>query len=307
MAAVSILTPTYNRADLLPRAVRSVLAQTFGDWELLVVDDGSTDGTGEVLEEFRDARIRYLPRPHRGIATSRNDALANATAPLLAFLDSDDFWDPQKLERQYAFFQSASPEVAVLYTGCRYIDDDGRLLRIVTPPPMGRGRVFDRLLYTHWIIFSTVMVRRQAIEAVGTFNETLVRGSDREWLLRMAHRFAFDFLPEPLAHFRIHPPTSMIANVPARILATETILNQYAEELRWRPRLLAHKYVTLGRLYLRAGDALSARRAMRQAIAVSPGSLRAYLHLALSYGGWIRWTRLSIARKSRRMQGGGGG
>ena len=113
MAAVSILTPTYNRADLLPRAVRSVLAQTFGDWELLVVDDGSTDGTGEVLEAFRDARIRYLPRSHRGIAASRNDALANATAPLIAFLDSDDFWDPQKLERQRAFFQSASPDVGV--------------------------------------------------------------------------------------------------------------------------------------------------------------------------------------------------
>jgi glycosyltransferase involved in cell wall biosynthesis len=277
--------------------MRSVLAQTFGDWELLILDDGSADGSREIVEGFRDPRIRYLPRPHRGIAPSRNEAMARSSAPLLAFLDSDDVWDPRKLERQHAFFHGASSEVGVLYTGSRHVDDDGRIHRVVIPPPTGRGRIFDRLLYTHGIVFSSVMVRREAIDVIGGFNEALISGSDREWLLRMARRFAFDFLPEALVEYRLHRGSSMMGDLRARLVLTETILTQYAEELRRRPRLLAHKYLSLARLHLRLGETQAARQAMREAIAASPGFLPAYLHLASSYGGWAAWMRLSRARR----------
>lgn len=274
-----------------------MLAQTSGDWELLVLDDGSTDATRELVQGYRDPRIRFFARPHRGIAPSRNEAMALAASPLVAFLDSDDAWAPEKLERQVAFFRRASSDIAVLYTGGLFVDDQGRTRRVLAPPPTGRGMIFDRLLYTHWILFSSVMVRREAVEALGGFNETLVSGSDREWLLRMARRFAFDFLPEPLVQYRLHRGSSMMSDLRARIVLTETILSQYADDLGRRPRLLAHKYLSLARLHLNLGETQRARQAMRQAIAASPGFLSAYLHLASSYGGWAAWRRLSRARR----------
>ncbi len=100
--AVSVVITTFDRADLLPRAIRSALRQTMGDFERIVVDDGSTDATPRVVQSFEDPRIIYVPRPHRGVPAGRNEAIRHATAPYLAFLDSDDEWEPTKLQVQLA-------------------------------------------------------------------------------------------------------------------------------------------------------------------------------------------------------------
>ena len=113
--AVSIILPTFNRAALLPRAINSVLAQSFTDWELLIWDDGSTDNTGAVVQAYKDARIRYYSAVNHGAALARNRALEKCSADLIAFLDSDDEWLPQKLDTQLKIMQH-HPEVQLLFT-----------------------------------------------------------------------------------------------------------------------------------------------------------------------------------------------
>ena len=103
---VSVILPTYNRADTLGSAIESVLRQTFDSFELLIVDDGSTDGTGSVLQRITDPRVQVIRNPvNRGVSAARNAGIAEARAPFLAFQDSDDAWRPQKLERQLNRFK----------------------------------------------------------------------------------------------------------------------------------------------------------------------------------------------------------
>ena len=113
MPAVSVIIPTYNRRELVREALASVLAQTHGDVELIVVDDGSDDGTAEVVQEF--ARVRYVYQPNRGVSAARNHGVALSSGALLAFLDSDDLWQPRKLESQVAFF-TAHPQALICQT-----------------------------------------------------------------------------------------------------------------------------------------------------------------------------------------------
>ena len=304
MPAVSVVITTFNRADLLPRAIRSILRQTMGDFELIGVDDGSTDTTSAIVHRFGDPRIIYAPRPHRGVSAARNEAIRHSTAPYVAFLDSDDEWEPTKLQVQLDHFARLPENVGIVYSACIDVDGSGRVVRIDRPPAAGRGYVFERLLVTQWITFSTIMARREVFDTLEGFHEGLISGSDREWLLRVSRRYAFDFVPEPLARYRFHPGTMMRDDLRARIVFTEMILKDYAAELRTRPRVHARKYVTLGYLYLRLDEPRRARQAFRRAVSVTPGFLPAYFHLALSSGGWRWWRRISETRKLRSGRGG---
>jgi len=144
MPSVSIVVATYNQAGFLTEAVASVRAQTFADWELLVVDDGSTDDTAAVAARFRDDdRLRYLPGAHAERAVARNRGVAAATGDLVAFLDADDLWRPEKLARQVAAL-AAAPGAGACYTASRFVDRDGRPLQ----RHAGLGDVLERLSAT---------------------------------------------------------------------------------------------------------------------------------------------------------------
>jgi len=291
MPVVSVIIPTYNRAGLLPRALRSALQQTMTDLEVIVLDDGSTDQTREVVVEFADPRIRHFSRPHRGVAAARNEALLYARASLIAFLDSDDEWVPDKLDRQLRHLAGTAQSAGIVYSGFTSVHEDTGRRYVYAPPASGRGMVFAKLLETHWITFSTVVARREVFEAVGGFNEGLRTGSDREWLLRVARRYAFDFLPDSLALYYQHPATSMQRDLRGRITLIKTILDEFSHDLRRRPALHAQKYVNLADLHLRLQERAQARRALRRAIAIAPSSLRTYVHVVLTFGGWDLWLR----------------
>src|SRR3972149_5848331 len=165
-----------------PRPLRSPLQQTMTDLEVIVLDDGSTDQTRDVVVEFADPRIRHFSRPHRGVAAARNEALLYARASLIAFLDSDDEWVPDKLDRQLRHLAGTAQSAGIVYSGFTSVHEDTGRRYVYAPPAFGRGMVFAKLLETHWITFSTVVARREVFEAVGGFNEGLRTGSDREWL-----------------------------------------------------------------------------------------------------------------------------
>jgi len=204
---VSVCIGAYNRKDTIRECVDSVLAQTWEKKEIIVVDDASTDGTREILQSYGDA-IQLIQRDsNSGICPiTRNQAAKAARGGLIAFLDSDDIWYPEKLEKQVAFMD-ANPEVPLCHTLCDVMDEHSQVVGVrhgvEKMPPT--GMMFERLLEHCWVTISTVMVRRSIFDEVGWFsedNETGIIGEDIDFFLRVARKHPFGLLREVLAGYR---------------------------------------------------------------------------------------------------------
>src|SRR5688572_1010022 len=185
--ATSVVLPTYDRAALLPRAIASVLAQSDGDFELIVVDDGSHDDTPDVVAGIRDPRIRYVRLPaNRGLPAARNAGLAVARGAFLAFQDSDDEWMPDKLERQRGVL-GRHPEVDVVYGDMDRVAADGAVRRHRSPAIV-RGRLIDPATgfwQSYLLAMQPVLMRRHCLEGT-RFDERLVRFEDLDLHVRVA-------------------------------------------------------------------------------------------------------------------------
>jgi glycosyltransferase involved in cell wall biosynthesis len=192
---VSVIIPTHNRAWVLAEAVDSVLAQTFPDYELIVVDDGSTDATADLLAGY-GARLRVEVQAHQGVSAARNRGIARANGELLAFLDSDDLWLPHKLRRQVDFMASR-PAALICQTGEVWIRRGVR----VNPARRHRkpsGMIFDASLALCLVSPSAVMARRALFEEAGTFDESLPACEDYDLWLRVSARFPVYLLDQAL-------------------------------------------------------------------------------------------------------------
>jgi len=201
---VSVIIAAYNYGRYLAGALDSVLAQTFTDWEAIVVDDGSTDNTAEVIRPYlSDGRIRYHRSNHLGAAGARNLAIGLAHGPFLAILDADDLWLPTKLELQVALFRD-DVELGVAYTRIIVINEDGSPASCKEYPEytLHRGWVLPALFMENFVCFSSVMFRRSVLDDVGRFDEELPMAMDYDLLLRAAHRYRFDHVAEPLVMYR---------------------------------------------------------------------------------------------------------
>ncbi len=200
MKKISVVIPTYNREQTILRAVQSVLNQTYTDLEVLVVDDGSTDATGEVVSRIEDDRVRYIPLERNGgVANARNIGVQMSEGEWLAFQDSDDSWREDKLEKQIAYAEK-HPEYGMIY-GCYLTHfEDGREL---TAPPKPwpetmEGDLLNTLLVRNVIGAPTVLVRRQLFLESGGFDTAYKSLEDWEFVLRFARGHAIGFLPEVL-------------------------------------------------------------------------------------------------------------
>lgn len=202
--AVSIVIPARDRCALLAETLDSVFAQRFDDCEVLVVDDGSIDGTAELLASFGDG-IRVLHGGGAGVAAARNEAIGSSRGRYVAFLDSDDLWHPQKLEIQVRRLE-ADAGIALVFSDYHTfeIDSDGQRRCVETMEH--RGDVdFAALFRKNFIGASTVVVRREVFDAVGLFDTHLDRGSDFEMWLRIARRYRIAQVPRMLVEYRRHP------------------------------------------------------------------------------------------------------
>lgn len=205
---VSVVLPTYNRLPLLREAIASVVEQTFGDWELIVADDGSTDDTRGYLAAIADPRVRPIWMEHRGDLTSaRSAGLEHARGKWVAFLDSDDLWLPGKLELQLRRL-AEQPECRWSYTGYALIDTAGASLRErsdLLPRPVS-GYILEPLLrFKVSTPVPTMLVQRSLIEEIGGFDETIPIHSDYDFALRLAARSKVLALPDSLTLVREHP------------------------------------------------------------------------------------------------------
>ncbi len=194
-SVVSVILPTYNRAWILREAVDSVLAQDYPDVELIVVNDGSTDDTRNILEEYGD-RIAVLEQENRGVSAARNLGISSASGRLIAFLDSDDYWLPRKLSVQAAFFHDHR-EALICQTEEIWIRN-GRRVNPKRKHKKKSGMIFEPSLALCLVSPSAVMIRRELFEEVGLFDETLPACEDYDLWLRVAWKYPVHLIDAPL-------------------------------------------------------------------------------------------------------------
>lgn len=207
MSLVSIVIPTHNRATYLIRAIQSVLNQTFTDLEVIVVDDGSTDNTAQLVRALGDSRLYLVQQSQQERATARNTGFGHARSEFIAFLDDDDLWKPTMVESALKGFDRH--EVGVVYSSWRFIDGSDHVLPQAARRPGKRGAVLRDLLFDFRFPTSAALIRRASMEQVGEFDRELVPVEDWDLWIRLAARGSeFEFVSEPLLLYRLHDQNS---------------------------------------------------------------------------------------------------
>jgi glycosyltransferase involved in cell wall biosynthesis len=199
---VSVLIPVYNGTDYLREAIDSVLAQTFTDYELLVIDDGSTDGTWQLIQSYGE-RVRGFRKPNGGVASALNLGLGEMRGKWFTWLSHDDLWLPEKLEKQVAFLE-ANPQFKACYTDYFEIDTKGNILQEVETPWYPRVQALHKLFGSGYIHGSTMMIDRSCFEQVGLFSEQWRYTQDTNMWLRLSNRYEIGHMDERLVKQRTH-------------------------------------------------------------------------------------------------------
>src|SRR3972149_8313204 len=199
---VSVITPTFNRSDFITFSIESVLRQTCPDFEMIIVDDGSTDGTGEIVNKYlHDERIRYYWQENLGQSTARNKGINLSSGEYICFLDSDDIYKPDKLHEQVSLFKRM-PYVDIVYGDEEYIGADGALLG-KSKMKCHSGVIYEALLLDNFVSIATAMVRRRCFDEMGGFDESIKVADDYELWLRYSARYRFHYEPAIFAQYRI--------------------------------------------------------------------------------------------------------
>ncbi len=269
MPAVSVVIPAYNQGAFIGEAIRSVLEQTFRDFDVHVIDDGSTDDTKEVVESFDDERLRYFRQENSGLpAVARNVGIARSTGEFIAFLDADDLWLPDKLERQ-AEAMKANPNCGIVACNFQCLGDHPLGGKVMLRGNVPTGRVFEKLLHANFICTAMAMVRRSALQKAGVFDPSLRIGEDYDLWLRITHDFEFEHVEKVCGFYRINKQSITEGNsplvwIPALISVVERICEMYHIPRKLADSALAVHYARQAFHYLRAGDAESFRGAIRR-------------------------------------------
>ena len=205
---ISVIIPTYNYANFIREALDSVFNQTFQDFEIIVVDDGSTDDTKAIIESYGD-RVIYISQKNQGPAIARNTGIMSSRGTYIAFLDADDLWYPDKLEKQIALFK-ANPKLGMVLADNALFDDEGIYKNYVGK----KAYLFDGDLVTNiflrsGVVTPTVIVKREAFDKVGLFEEGLFIAEDDNMWIRIACEFDVDIVDEALAQIRNHRTRTM--------------------------------------------------------------------------------------------------
>ena len=273
---VSVIITAHNRATLLPRAIQSVLAQTYGNYEIVIVDDGSSDDTPTVIADFEDSRIRSVRRNRSGGASAaRNTGISESRGEYIAFLDDDDEWTATKLEHQVAILDSSPPIVAMVYGWVNFVDDlTGDVThreRIVM-----EGDIFDNLVAMRTPgPTSVLMVRTSVAREVNGFDESLPRHNDIDFICRISRHYHVALLREViLLHHGGHGHERISDNTPQSISHAVSQLRRhmvtYADELDRRPKAHAAVLRSIAVMEFMRGNLLASAAAAMTSFKLDP-------------------------------------
>jgi len=269
MPKVSAIIPTFNRAHLLNRAVHSILNQSFQDFEIIIVDDASTDITENLMNEFNDRRIVYIKHKERkGASAARNTGIEIARGEYIAFLDSDDEWLSEKLEKQLKVFANSSQALGLVYTACMEIKGSNQKRIIV---PKFKGYILDNLLVNNYVGYMvTPLVKKECFAKVGLFDEGLLCSEDWDMWIRIAQYYEIDFVDDILVY--IYPQRDgIMKNDTGAILARKIIFNKYALLVKNLPKKLrAERYFNEGIFFWWKRDIASCCHYLLKAVFLYP-------------------------------------
>jgi glycosyltransferase involved in cell wall biosynthesis len=289
MPKVSVIIPTYQSVKFVREAIDSVLAQTYRDYEVIVVDGGSTDGTIEVLSSYGNS-IRVIRQNGKGISNARNNGVLASNGEYIAFMDSDDLWVPNKLEVQCKFLESKSNIVGLIYSDALFFEEEknGKLERQSRMEKLYRGKVIKHLLETNFIPASTVTMRKSCFEKVGYFDESLEVCEDIDMWIRIAESFEVDYQDLVLAKIRWHSGSLLHCDRERHFRSTIALKNKTIPYLLKEFKSQSfHKtyyrpYLTFGIQYLVRKKPKNAKQKLRQYIKLYPYNINAYFLLLLT-------------------------
>ena len=285
--AVSVVIPTYNRAHSIERSIQSVLRQTFADFELIIVDDGSTDGTQDLVRAIKDPRVRLVSMPQNGgPGAARNLGIREAVADWVAFQDSDDEWLPEKLERQMARALEPGSNWVAVYCGMvtigSVIDQAATRNQIrFRPGPeiaVVEGDIRASLFKTSFVSAQMLMARRVALETVGGFDESFRVLEDWDLALRLAALGPFAFVDQPLVLQRFSVD-SVTRDGEKWVPARARLYAKHHDAMAMAPTVLAEHYRSLSGSYRRWGDRQTELDLLEKADRLHPAGLSAKLRL----------------------------
>lgn len=219
---IDVIIPVFNGEAYIEAAVRSALGQTISPGRVIVVDDGSTDGTAGVTLGIAEAdtRVLYIRLKKAGVSAARNVGIAASSAPLIAFLDADDVWLPKKLERQIEAFERGGPGTGFVHSSYYCIDENGNSITdVLIFEPRQCGDIFTALLLEGYVLSgsaSSVLVRRDILNKAGYFDERLFHGEDWDLWIRLARISKVDFTPEAVVGIRVHDQSAQRRAMPGR-------------------------------------------------------------------------------------------
>ena len=233
---VSIVMAAKNYGRYLPESVESVLAQTVPDWELQIIDDGSTDDTSAIIQPYlQDSRIRYLKSDSLGQTRAKTLGFRLTAGEFVAFLDADDAWLPSKLEKQLAVF-AQQPDLGVCFTRRRLMDAESRPLPSQDAAKPPRGQILPDVFLKNFICFSTVMARRTVLDHVGAFDAEWDLAIDYGLWLRIAPHYRFDYVDEELVKYRTGHG-NLSKKLADRVAIAESIMNRAIFRRRLQDRV----------------------------------------------------------------------
>lgn len=268
MPKVSVIIPTYGRANIVSQAIKSVLTQTYKDYEIIVVNDGSTDNTPEVIAQFGN-EIRIIHQTNKGLSAARNTGIRASQGDYIAFLDDDDLWEPHKLETQIPILESLH-KIGLIYSDMLFFSGQdllpGSYNKYYPTPSI---QLLWNLFYVNYIPVPTVVVRRECLDEVGLFDETLTACEDYDLWLRIIAKYPVHFVNDLLARYRLSENSMsqdgerMLFNY---LRVKEKAFNHNPElqrfPLDYLDRYYYIYYLELAKLYIQQGKLEEARQVL---------------------------------------------
>lgn len=283
---VSVIIPTFNRCDKLLRAIKSVLAQTYENLEIIIVDDASEDNTVEMVSGLRDERIRYMCHSeNRGVAAAFNTGIRTSRGRYIAFLGDDDRLLPTKTERQVDILRRSPPSVGLVYCGSLFVDEENGRCRVYEP----RGRYRERF-YLRDFAGATCLIKRECFQKVGLFDENLDCLVDWDMTLRISEYYDFEFFREPLYVVNVHKAGRVTDNLGKMIKALDRIFSKHSRRIDMLPRRAKRRAYSMyhqerGDFLSRSGMSDEGQREFWSSILLDPLNIKSWVLFSASLGG----------------------